>query len=98
MSSEKPLTIAAFGKEKPVLSGGGRLAGWKQTSANPSLWQTDARTQLGTDWHFRSLFINGRRATRARTPNEGKLLSMDGARFNDKPFQFKFRAGDIKPE
>jgi len=23
---------------------------------------------------------------------------MDGARFNDKPFQFKFRSGDIKPE
>jgi len=29
--------------------------------------------------------------------DEGELLRMDGERFNDKPFQFKFRAGDIKP-
>jgi len=95
VSADKPFTIAAFGKEKPVLSGGVRLTGWKQIE--PALWQTDARAQLGTNWQFRSLFIEGRRATRARTPNESELLRMDGARFNDKPFQFKFRAGDIKP-
>ena len=94
-SAGKPFTIAAFGKEKPVLSGGVPLTGWKQVL--PNLWQADARVQPGTNWQFHSLFINGRRATRARTPNEGELLSMDGARFNDKPFQFKFRAGDIKP-
>ena len=94
-SADKPLVIAAFGNEKPVLSGGVRLTGWKEIQ--PGLWQADARVQLGTNWQFRSLFINGRRATRARTPNEGELLRMDGARFNDKPFQFKFRAGDIKP-
>ncbi len=94
-SAEKPFLIAAFGKEKPVLSGGVPLAGWKQIG--PDLWQTDARAQLGTNWQFRSLFVNGRRATRARTPNEGELWRMDGERFNDKPFQFKFRAGDIQP-
>jgi len=57
-SAEKPFTIAAFGKETPVLSGGARLAGWKQIQ--PGLWQADARAQLGSNWHFRSLFINGR--------------------------------------
>ena len=95
-SAEKPFTIAAFGKEKPVLSGGVRLTGWKQI--RPGLWQTDARTRLGTNWLFRSLFVNGRRATRARTPNEGAFFRMEGERFNDNPFQFKFRAGDIKLE
>ena len=94
-SAAKPFTIAAFGKEKPVLSGGVPLTGWKEVQ--PNLWQADARTQLGTNWQFRSLFINGRRAVRARTPNEGDLFRMDGARFNDKPFQFKFRSGDITP-
>src|SRR4051794_29827258 len=29
-SAEKPFTIAAFGNEKPVLSGGVRLMNWKQ--------------------------------------------------------------------
>jgi parallel beta-helix repeat protein len=96
-SAEKPFTIAALGKEKPVLSGGVRLSNWKQVAGQPGLWQADARAQLGDRWQFRSLFINGRRATRARTPNEGALFRMDGERFNDKTFQFKFRAGDIKP-
>lgn len=96
-SAKAPFTIAAFGKEKPVLSGGVRLANWKQAQAHPNLWQADARESLGTNWQFRSLFINARRATRARTPNEGELFRMEGARFNDKPFQFKFRSGDIKP-
>jgi hypothetical protein len=96
-SAEQPFTIAALKKEKPVLSGGVRLLNWKQVASQPGLWQIDARAQLGDNWNFRSLFINGRRATRARTPNEGGLLRMDGGRFNDKPFQFKFRAGDIKP-
>jgi parallel beta-helix repeat protein len=95
LSADTPFTIAAFGKEKPVLSGGVRLAGWKEIQ--PGLWQADARAQLGTNWQFRSLFINGRRAIRARTPNEAEFLRMDGARFNDKPFQFKFRVGDIQP-
>jgi parallel beta-helix repeat protein len=94
-SAEKPFTIAAFGKEKPVLSGGVRLADWKQIQ--PGRWQAGARGQLGTNWPFRSLFIDGHRATRARTPNDGDYFRMNGARFNDKPFQFKFRAGDIKP-
>src|SRR5688572_4769406 len=96
-SAEKPFTLAAFGNEKPVLSGGARLSNWNEVAGQPGLWQADARVQLSDNWQFRSLFINGRRATRARTPNEGELLRMDGGRFNDKPFQFKFRAGDIKP-
>jgi parallel beta-helix repeat protein len=92
-----PFTIIAFEKEKPVLSGGVRLSNWKPVNGRGEHWQADARTQLGENWQFRSLFINGRRATRARTPNEGGLLRMEGGRFNDRPFQFKFRAGDIKP-
>ncbi len=96
-SAAKPFTLAALGKEKPVLSGGVRLSNWKQVVGQPGLWQADALAQLGDNWQFRSLFINGRRATRARTPNESALFRMDGGRFNDKPFQFKFRAGDIKP-
>src|SRR6185503_7809154 len=96
-SAERPFTIAAFGKEKPVLSGGVRLSNWNQVTGQPGLWQADARAQLGNHWPFRSLFIDGRRATRARTPNGDGLFRMVGERFNDKTFQFKFRAGDIKP-
>lgn len=96
-NAAKPFTIAAFGQEKPVLSGGVLLRNWQPILGQPGYWTADARAQLGTNWQFRSLFINHRRATRARTPNEGELFRMDGGRFNDKPFQFKFRAGEIKP-
>jgi len=96
-SAAKPFTIAAFGQDKPVLSGGVPLRNWKQAAGQPGFWQAEARAQLGTNWLFRSLFINNQRAVRARTPNEGELLRMDGARFHDQPFQFKFRAGDIQP-
>jgi hypothetical protein len=94
-SAHQPLVIAAFENEKPILSGGILLTGWKQLSGE--LWQTDARAQLGAaHWQFRSLFIDGARATRARTPNEGNFFRMNGARFNDQPFQFKFRSNDIR--
>jgi parallel beta-helix repeat protein len=95
VSATQPLLITAFGKQQPILSGGVRLGGWREES--PGLWSADARAQLGSNWMFRSLFINGRRAIRARTPNEGELLRMDGARFNDQPFQFKYRATDLNP-
>jgi parallel beta-helix repeat protein len=94
-SAQHPLTIAAWQGERAVLSGGVGLTGWKQ--AGPRLWRAEVPPAGGTNGEFRSLFINGRRATRARTPNEGELWNMDGARFNDKPFQFRFRAGDLKP-
>src|SRR5690349_14762199 len=49
--ADRPLLIAAFGKEKPVLSGGVRLGNWEQVQ--PNLWRADARAQLGTNWQFR---------------------------------------------
>lgn len=93
-----PFVLAAYENARPVLSGGMPLRNWKAVAGKAGFWQADARAQFGTNWQFRSLFINGQRATRARTPNEGELFRMDGARFSDKPFQFKFRAGDLKPE
>lgn len=90
-----PFTITAGAGAQPVLSGGVRLTRWTQDS--PGLWTTDARTALGDGPRLRSLFIDGRRAIRARTPNEGQLLHMDGARLNDQPFRFKYRENDIQP-
>src|SRR5688572_3090607 len=46
-SAAKPFTIAAFEKEKPVLSGGVRLSNWKPLDGKPDLWHADARAQLG---------------------------------------------------
>jgi parallel beta-helix repeat protein len=89
-------TIAAFENDKPVLSGGRRITGWKKVRDN--LWQAEVVDVRAGQWYFRQLFINGQRATRARTPNEGTFFRMQGARFSDKPARFRFKRGDVKPE
>ncbi len=54
----------AYPGETPVLSGGQRLTNW--TAAGGSLY----RAPVGS-LRFRQLYVDGRRAVRARTPNEG---------------------------
>jgi hypothetical protein len=83
------ITIAAYKRERPVLSGGRRIEGWKVAG---NLWEAEVK-----DWYFRSLFVNGNRAVTARTPNTGRFFRMEEARLSDKPIQFKFAKGDIKP-
>lgn len=56
--------IAAHQDEVPVLSGAWRVREWSE--AGPGL----VRAQVGPAT-FRNMFVNGRRAVRARTPNAG---------------------------
>ena len=51
---------------KPVISGGRALTGWQP--AGSGLWKAPLPDK---SWKFEQLWINGRRATRARTPNRG---------------------------
>jgi parallel beta-helix repeat protein len=90
--ADSNLTIAAYANERPVVSGGQRLAGWRKVSDASGRWQAKA-----PDWPFRSLFINGQRKQRARTPNEG-FYRIEGASSQDKPMKLKFKAGNIRPE
>ncbi len=73
--------------EQVVLSGGRRITGWKKDGA---VWKADAPGP-----YFRQLFISGRRATRARTPNFG-FFRIDGASPQDKPLRLHYRGNDIK--
>jgi len=84
------VTYAAAPGEKVVLSGGRRIAGWKKTDAG--LWT--AQTEL----RFNQLFIDGKRRTRARTPNEGEFFRVDGEITLDKPAKLKYKEGDLRPE
>jgi len=58
--------VAAPG-EKVVFCGGRPIAPWKP--AQGGLWTAMASGVKEGKWYFRSLFVNGRRATRARSPN-----------------------------
>ena len=92
-------TLAAFGNDRPIISGGRRITGWsRRDGAHDNLWQAQVADVRNGKWYFRQLFINGQRAIRARTPNEGSYFHMAGERFSDKPARFRFKPGDIKPE
>lgn len=83
------LTIEGVGTNA-MLSGGRLLKGFKVGA--DGLWELNVGDQ-----YFRQLFVNGRRATRARTPNDG-FFRIQGESPQDKPIKLKFKPGDIKKE
>ncbi|NUQ63536.1 MAG: right-handed parallel beta-helix repeat-containing protein [Pirellulales bacterium] len=99
-TAEAPVTITAYAGEKPVLSGGRVISGWRKH--NGRLWTADVPEAKTGSWCFRQLFVNGRRACRARTPNKGYLHveslvdDKPGAPWNEGVDRFRFKPGDIR--
>lgn len=53
-----------------VISGGAAITGWRETAEG--VWEADApKDAAGHPIYFESLYVNGRRAPRARVPDEG---------------------------
>ena len=96
-SAEKPFTLAAYPGERPVLSGGRRLTGWKRVPGQPARWRADVPEVRAGEWYFRQLFVNGQRQQRARIPNIG-FYRIQGPSPQDKPVKIPFKAGEIKKE
>ena len=80
---------AAHG-EHPVISGGRIISGWTKTSG--AAWTADAPGP-----YFHQLFINDRRAIRARTPNNA-FFNFEGSGSPGKPLQLHFHGHDIREE
>ncbi len=66
---DSQVTWEAGKDAKPVISGGKRLTDWKLRP--DGLWAADIPEVREGKWYFQQLWINGRRATRARHPNKG---------------------------
>ena len=79
---------SAAPRAHPVFDGGERLTGWRVGERNGRTeWTLDLPEVAADRWYFRSLFVNGRRAPRARLPKfapEGKAVHR------------VFRIGEIK--
>jgi len=97
VSARKPLIIAAYRDEKPILSGGRRITGWHQVEGRPGLWQAEVPAVREGRWYFRQFFVNGQRRQRSRTPNDG-YFRIQGQSPQDQPVRLHFRPGDIKKE
>jgi len=68
-TEECPVIYQAYPDEKPILSGGCPIKGWKK--GEDGLWFTEIPEVNAGDWYFNQLFVNGERRIRARIPNAG---------------------------
>jgi len=66
-TEQHSITYAAAQGEKAVVSGGRRITGWKKGEGK--LWTATLPHAMRARPAFRNLWVNGRRATRARFPN-----------------------------
>jgi len=72
-TADAPIIYEAAPGTHPVFHGGRYITNFKP--AGNGLWSTFIPDVKDGKWYFEQLFINGRRATRARTPNKGYLYS-----------------------
>ena len=85
------LNFKAESDANPVISGGVHISGW--TKSKEGLWESKLPKKLNLKTDFRELFINNKRAVRARFPNEGYLkVKKVGA---DRRTNFFFKKGDF---
>jgi len=99
-----PITYVGSGTQKPVLSGGRVLNGWRQQAKG--LWVAEVPAASGGKWRFRQLWVNGKRATLARSPNEGYFRisgkaapltdPATGKEIDSSKSAFRFKPGDLK--
>lgn len=98
---DSDLTFVGIGKERPLISGGEVIAGWKQQA--PGWWV--APVQYAAEWPLRSLYVNGERAILARSPNTGYFRTVgkalpfkdaDGKEKDSSKQAFRFKPGDLQ--
>jgi len=99
-----PVTYEAYPGENPVVSGGRKIAGWHRTQSGG--WTVLLPEVKDGGWFFHQLFVNDRRAVRARSPNEGYYRTTGQLTGFDQPHQhrgnsaacmgFAYRKGDLR--
>jgi len=78
-TASSPLVIEAAPGARPVWNGGRRVRGWRKIGKG--LWAATIPEVAGGKWYFEQLWVNGKRAVRARSPNRfyfymlGQVLS-----------------------
>jgi hypothetical protein len=65
-----PVLYRAADKAQPVFTGGIELTGWTREPRSP-LWSLQLPKVATGDWYFEQLWVDGRRAMRARHPSVG---------------------------
>lgn len=82
-SSTAPIRYVAAPGTKPVFSGGKRLQGFRALQSG--IWAMKIADVEQGQWYFEQLWVNGKRATRARTPNRFFFYMQDVHEVADQP-------------
>ncbi|MEO6437162.1 MAG: right-handed parallel beta-helix repeat-containing protein [Tepidisphaeraceae bacterium] len=96
------LRIVAKEGETPILSGGRTITGWRNGTFNGrDCFAADVPGVKKGKWFFRQLWIDGRRATRARLPNRGYFNVKESPDATDNwevgQSRFRFNESDVPP-
>jgi len=104
-SASAPIAYEAAPGAKPIFTGGRAITGWKR--GDDGIWTAQIPDAASGQWHFEQLWVNGRRATRARSPNKFYYYTARKAPYAVDPATgqpadmsrraFVARPGDIKP-
>lgn len=73
-TAASPVVFTAAPGGKVAFIGGVEIGGFKQV--NDKLWKTTVPQTTAFGWQFEQLYVNGRRAVRARTPNVGQYFNV----------------------
>ncbi len=102
-TASAPITYAAAPGERPVLSGGRPITGWRKF--DDKLWTADLPDVKAGHWRFNQLYVGGEPRTRARIPNEGFLRvaacpegTPKTANYHKACQTFQFKPGDIRAD
>ena len=90
-TEQHAITYAAAPGEEVIVSGGRAVAGWRDEGGG--VWAAKLPDGQAGTWAFRELFVNGRRAVRARHPNDGYLRVVTAS--PDRMSHFTFGPDDI---
>lgn len=96
-----PTIYQAYGDERPVLSGGVTLDGWKV--GDDGRWRTTLDDVKRGEWTFSQLFVNDQRRLRPRLPKQGyyriaQEVAPSAKAAGKGQDRFGFNAGEIDAE
>ncbi|OHB63859.1 MAG: hypothetical protein A2168_08745 [Planctomycetes bacterium RBG_13_50_24] len=92
-----PISYEAAENAGPVFTGGRSITGFKR--GENGIWQTKIQDVAAGKWYFEQLFVNGRRAVRARTPNKFYHYMGESVEVPVEGGQEKFRrTTNVRPE
>jgi len=100
-SIHAPIAYATYPGERPVISGGVPLKGWKRD--RQGRWQLHIPEVERGEWLFSQLFVNGQRRYRPRLPKEGYHYIEETVPPTPKAKgrgydRFQFKQGDIRSD